>query len=50
MTIHGTTLKEKFTSNKLNVSHFKMFGCITYVHVFDERRSKLDPKVDKCIS
>jgi hypothetical protein len=26
-----------------------MFGCIAYVHVSDEKRSKLDPKVEKCI-
>ncbi len=25
-----------------------MFGCITYVHVPDEKRSKLDPKIEKC--
>jgi len=27
----------------------EMFGCITYVHVPNENRSKLDPKVEKCI-
>ncbi len=26
-----------------------MFGCIAYVHVPDEKRSKLDPKTEKCI-
>ncbi len=26
-----------------------MFGCIAYVHVPDEKRSKLDPKAEKCI-
>jgi len=26
-----------------------MFGCIAHVHVPNEKRSKLDPKVDKCI-
>jgi len=43
------TLEEKFTSKKPNVSHFKVFGCIAYVHVPDEKRSKLDPKAEKCI-
>jgi hypothetical protein len=43
------TPEEKFTSKKPNVSHFKVFGCIAYVHVPDEKRSKLDPKADKCI-
>ncbi len=26
-----------------------MFGCIAYMHVLDKKRSKLDPKVEKCI-
>ena len=26
-----------------------MFGCIAYVHVPNELRTKLDPKVEKCI-
>jgi hypothetical protein len=43
------TLEEKFTGKKPNVSHLKMFGCIAYVHVLDEKRSKLDPKAEKCI-
>ncbi len=47
--VHGMTPEEKFTCKKSDVSHFKMFGCITYVHVLDEKRSKLDPKVEKCI-
>jgi hypothetical protein len=47
--IHGMTLKEKFTGKKPNVSHLKVFGCITYMHVPDEKRSKLDPKAEKCI-
>jgi hypothetical protein len=48
-TIHGMTPEEKFTGKKLDVSHFRVFGCITYVHVPDEKRSKLDPKAEKCI-
>jgi len=48
-TIHGMTLEDKFTCKKLDVSHLKVFGCIACVHVPDEKRSKLDPKVDKCI-
>jgi hypothetical protein len=47
--IHGMTPKEKFTCKKPDVSHSKVFGCIAYVHVPDEKRSKLDPKADKCI-
>jgi hypothetical protein len=43
------TPEEKFISKKPDVSHFKVFGCIAYMHVFDEKRSKLDPKAKKCI-
>jgi len=25
-----------------------VFGCIAYVHVPNEKRSKLDPKAEKC--
>jgi hypothetical protein len=47
--VHGMTLEEKFTGKKPDVSHFRVFGCIAYVHVPDEKRSKLDPKAEKCI-
>jgi hypothetical protein len=47
--VHGMTPEEKFTGKKPGVSHLRVFGCITYVHVPDEKRSKLDPKAEKCI-
>jgi len=47
--VHGMTPEEKFTGKKSNVSHLKVFGYITYVHVLDEKRSKVDPKAEKCI-
>jgi hypothetical protein len=47
--VHGMTFEEKFTGKKPKVSHLRVFGCIAYVHVPDEKRSKLNPKVDKCI-
>jgi hypothetical protein len=48
-TIHGITPEEKFTCKKLDVLHLRVFGCIAYVHVPDEKSSKLNPKVEKCI-
>ncbi len=48
-TVHGMTLEEKFIGKKPDVSHFRVFGCIAYVHVPTEKRSKLDPKAEKCI-
>jgi hypothetical protein len=47
--VHGMTPKEKFTGKKPIVSHLRVFGCIAYVHVPDEKRSKLNPKAEKCI-
>ncbi|MCO5551091.1 hypothetical protein L7F22_004588 [Adiantum nelumboides] len=47
--IHEMTPEEKFTWKKPNVSHFKVFGCIAYVHVPDELKTKLDPKTKKCV-
>jgi len=47
--VHGMTLEEKFTSKKPDVLHFRVFGYIAYVHVPNEKRSKLDPKAEKCI-
>jgi hypothetical protein len=43
------TPKEKFTCKKPDVSHLKVFSCIAYVHVLNDKISKLDPKVEKCI-
>jgi hypothetical protein len=47
--VHGMTPEEKFTFKKPDVSHLKVLGCIAYVHVPDEKRSKLDPKAEKCL-
>ncbi len=47
--VHGMTPEEKFTGKKPNVPHLKVFGCIAYVHVPDEKISKLNPKAKKCI-
>ena len=47
-------LKEKtpfecFHKRKPEAYHLKVFGCNSYVHVPDEKRSKLDKKAIKCI-
>jgi len=47
--IHSITHEKKFTSKKLDVSHLIMFSYIAYVHVPNDKRSKLDPKAEKCI-
>jgi hypothetical protein len=48
-TVHGMTPKKKFTGKKLNVSNLRVFGSIAYMHVPDEKRSKLNSKIKKCI-
>jgi hypothetical protein len=47
--IHGMTPEEKFTGNKPNVSHLKVFGCTAYMHVPNEKKSKLNAKAEKYI-
>ena len=47
--VHDMTPEEKFTGRKLDVGHFKVFGCIAYVHVPYELCTKLDPKAEKCV-
>ena len=45
--INGMRPQETFTGKKPYLSHLKVFGCIAYVHIPDELRSKLDPKARK---
>ena len=47
--MHGVTSEEKFIGRKLNLAHLKVFGCIAYVHIPDDKSSKLDLKAEKCI-
>ena len=48
--VHGFTLEEKYSGKKPNLSHVKVFGCIAYVHIPNELRTKLDPKAEKSLS
>jgi hypothetical protein len=41
--------QEAWTRMKHNVSYLNFFGCVTYAHVSDEMRKKLDNKGNKCI-
>jgi hypothetical protein len=42
-TLKNMTLEEAFTRVKHEVGHFKIFGCLVYIHVSKEKRIKLDP-------
>ena len=43
----NVTLEEAFFRKKLDVGHFRIFGCITYSYVPKEKRTKLEPTADK---
>ncbi len=40
--------EEIWTGKEVKLSHLKVFGCVSYVHVSDHARSKLDAKSVKC--
>ena len=31
------------------IDHLKVFGCVAYAHILDQKRTKLDDKGEKCI-
>jgi hypothetical protein len=43
------TLEEAFTGVKPDVSHFHVFGCLVYLHVPEEKKTKLEPLSIKSI-
>jgi hypothetical protein len=43
------TLEEAWTKIKPDLSHFLVFGSITWAHIPDEKRKALQPKSEKCI-
>ena len=47
--VYNITPHEKFYGKKSNLSHVKIFGSITFVHIPDEKHQKLNPKSEKCI-
>ncbi|KAK4258396.1 hypothetical protein QN277_007851 [Acacia crassicarpa] len=43
------TPDEAWSGRKPDVSHLRIFGCIAYAHIPDQKRKKLDDKGEKCI-
>ena len=43
------TLKEAWSGIKPLVEYFRVFGCISHVHVPDSKRTKLDDKSQICV-
>ncbi|CAL0318234.1 unnamed protein product [Lupinus luteus] len=42
--VKNMTPEEAWKGHKPSVEHFRIFGCITYAHVPDQKRKKLDDK------
>lgn len=49
LAVKNMTPQEAWTGYKLSIDYFRILGCITYTHVLDEKRSKLDNKGTKCV-
>ena len=43
------THEEVWRNQVPSVAHLKVFGCIGYVHIADQKRKKLDSKSEKCV-
>ena len=40
--------EEVWTSNEVDYSRLRVFGCLAYAHIAREKRSKLDAKSRQC--
>lgn len=49
LAVTNITPEEAWAGIKPSVDHFKIFGCLAYAHVPNDKRSKLDDKAIKCI-
>ncbi len=47
--LSSITLEEAWSGRKPCISHMRVFGCIAYAMVPDEKRGKLDAKGTKCL-
>jgi len=47
--VKNITPAEAWNGIKPSVDHFRVFGCITHVHVLEAKRTKLDNRSVKCI-
>jgi transposase InsO family protein len=45
--VQGKVPEEKWSGSKVNVSHFKKFGCVAFAHVSEELRKNLDDRSQK---
>ena len=47
--LQGITPEEAWSKIKLDVSHFRVFGCEAWDYIPDEKQKALQPKNEKCI-
>ena len=47
--LKNKTPEEVFSSKKQKFSHLRIFGCLVYIHIPKEKRTKLDPSGKKGI-
>ncbi|TXG46384.1 hypothetical protein EZV62_028112 [Acer yangbiense] len=47
--VQNMTHDEAWSGRKPAVDHFKIFGCVAYAHIPDEKRKKLDDKGEKYV-
>ncbi|KAL5795724.1 hypothetical protein ACOSQ2_000544 [Xanthoceras sorbifolium] len=47
--LDGGIPEEVWSGKEVNISHLRVFGCISYVHIDSAERSKLDGKSNKCV-
>lgn len=47
--VQNMTPEEAWSGRRPAVDYFKIFGCIAYAHIPDEKRKKLDDKGEKCV-
>lgn len=49
LAVKEMTPKEMWSGEKPYVEHFRVFGCVGYVHVPDVKRTKLENKSVSCV-
>nr|KYP48195.1 Retrovirus-related Pol polyprotein from transposon TNT 1-94 [Cajanus cajan] len=47
--VHYKIPKEAWSGRRPSIRHLKIFGCISYAHVLDQLRKKLDDKGKRCV-
>ena len=47
--LKNKTPEEVFFDKKPEISHLRIFGCLVYIHILKEKRTKLDPSGRKGI-